>query len=131
MQMKSDHKTLNAEKCKDSGLALVLICLLCFQAWKLPSLLLLAIIFLLVAMTYPLLFKPFAKLWFGLSTALGTVVSKVILTVLFFVLVFPIGLARRLMGKDPMQIKRWKRGKESVFRVRNHRFEAKDLEHPY
>lgn len=122
---------LTAEKCKDAGLALVLICLLCFQAWKLEILFLLAIVFLLATMTYPLIFKPFARIWFALSTVLGTVVSKVILTVLFFVLVLPIGLARRLSGKDPMQIKGWKRGHESVFRTRDHRFVAKDLEHPY
>ena len=129
--MKSDHKTPSTEKCKDSGLALVLICLLCYQAWKLPFLLLLAVIFLLVAMIYPLIFKPFARLWFALSTVLGTLVSKIILTVLFFVLVFPIGLARRIAGKDPMQIGCWKRGNESVFRVKDHRYAAKDLEHPY
>ena len=129
--MKSDHKKLSAERCKDAGLALVLISLLCYQAWKLPLLMLLAIVFLLVAMTYPLLFKPFAWLWFGLSTALGTFVSKIILTVLFFVLVLPIGLVRRLSGKDAMQITSWKKGKGSVFRVREHRFTAKDLEHPY
>lgn len=129
--MQPNHKSLSTEKCKDSGLALVLICLLCYQAWELPILFLLAIIFLLVAMTYPLIFKPFAKLWFGLSTALGTVVSKVILTILFFVLVFPIGLVRRISGKDSMQLRCWKRGTSSVFRVRDHRFEAKDLEHPY
>ena len=124
-------KSLSAEKCKDSGLALVLICLLAYQAWKLPFLMLLAIIFLLAAMTYPRIFKPFAVLWFGLSTALGTVVSKIILTILFFVLVLPIGLMRRMAGKDPMQLRCWRESKASVFRLRDHRFEAKDLEHPY
>ena len=129
--MKSEQTALSVEKCKDSGLALVLICLLCYQAWKLNFLMLLAIIFLLIAMTYPLIFKPFAKLWFGLSTVLGTVVSKIILTVLFFVVVFPIGLVRKVAGKDAMQIRGWKKGGVSVFRVRDHQFEAKDLEHPY
>jgi hypothetical protein len=129
--MQSNEKNLTVEKCKDSGLALVLICLLCFQAWKLPVFMLLAVIFLLVAMSYPIIFQPFARLWFGLSTALGTVASKVILTVLFFVLVLPVGLVRRAMGKDSMQAKSWKKGKESVFRERNHRFVAKDLDHPY
>ncbi len=46
-------------------------------------------------------------------------------------LVLPVGLVRRLLGKDSMRIKSWKKGKESVFRVRDHRFSAKDLEHPY
>jgi hypothetical protein len=129
--MKTENKTITVEQCKDSGLALVLICLICFQIWKLPVMSLLAIIFLVAAMTYPPLFKPFGKVWFKLSTAIGTVVSKIILTVLFFVMVFPVGLVRRLMGKDSMQITNWKKGQGSVFRVRNHRFTAKDLEHPY
>ena len=122
---------ITVEKCKDSGLALVLISLICYQVWKLESLILLAIIFLVVAMTYPLIFQPFARFWFWLSTALGTVVSKIILSVLFFVIVLPIGLVRRVLGKDSMRIKSWKKGKESVFRTRDHRFTANDLEHPY
>jgi len=125
------NTAITPEKCKDAGLALVLICLLCYQAWKLPFLMLLAILFLLVAMTYPPIFKPFAKLWFGLSTALGTVVSKIILTLLFFLLVFPVGLLRKVMGKDTMQIRAWKKGEESVFRVRDHQFSAEDLENPF
>jgi hypothetical protein len=122
---------ITVEKCKDSGLALVLISLICYQVWKLDVLIILAMIFLIIAMTYPLIFQPFARFWFWLSTALGTVVSKIILTVLFFVIVLPIGLIRRAMGKDSMRMKIWKKGGESVFRVREHRFAAKDMDHPY
>ncbi len=124
-------KKLSAEKCKDAGLALVLICLLCFQAWHLQLFIPLAIILLLCAMTWPPIFRPFAFCWFGLSNALGAVVSKVILALLFLVLVLPVGLVRRGCGKDAMQVKGWKKGVQSVFRKRNHRFTAKDLEHPY
>ncbi|KPK23951.1 MAG: hypothetical protein AMJ61_14605 [Desulfobacterales bacterium SG8_35_2] len=126
-----DKITITVEKCKDSGLALVLISLICYQVWKLDVLIILAMIFLIIAMTYPLIFQPFARFWFWLSTALGTVVSKIILTVLFFVIVLPIGLIRRAMGKDSMRMKIWKKGGESVFRVREHRFAAKDMDHPY
>jgi hypothetical protein len=129
--MKSDTKKITVEQCKDSGLALVLICLICFFVWDRPFLLILATVFLVVAMTYPLIYQPFARLWFGLSTALGTVVSKIILAVLFYGLVLPVGLVRRAMGKDAMQVKAWRQGNKTVFRVRDHRFEAKDLEHPY
>jgi len=129
--MKSDKKSITVEKCKDSGLALVLISLLCYQAWKLEILLLLAVVFLLIAMTYPVIFQPFARIWFALSTAMGTVVSKIILALLFFTVVLSIGLLRRLLGKDAMKLKSWKKGNESVFRVREHRFAAKDLEHPF
>ena len=129
--MLSHLKKLSVEKCKDSGLALVLICLICYQFWHLPILILSSIIFLVIAMTYPPIFQLFAIFWFGLSTILGTVVSRVILAVLFFALVLPVGLVRRFSGKDAMRISSWQKGNESVFRVRNHRFVAKDLEHPY
>lgn len=129
--MKFEKKKITVEQCKDSGLALVLISLICYQAWKLEIFIILAMIFLIVAMTYPLIFQPFARFWFALSTALGTVVSKIILGILFFVIVLPIGMVRRVLGKDSMRIKSWKRGTESVFRTREHRFTAKDLEHPY
>lgn len=112
-------------------MALVLICLICYQVWKPPILILVAIIFLLIVMIYPPIFQPFAIFWFALSTTLGTVVSKVILSVLFFALVLPVGLVRRAFGKDPMKIKLWKQGPQSVFRVRDQRFVAKDLKHPY
>lgn len=129
--MLSHLKKLSVEKCKDSGLALVLICLICYQVWHLPIFIQSSIIFLVIAMTYPPILQPFAIVWFGLSTILGTVVSRVILAVLFFSLVLPVGLVRRFSGKDSMRISSWQKGNESVFRVRNHRFVAKDLEHPY
>jgi len=129
--MKFDIKNIGLEKCKDSGLALVLISLICYQVWKLDVLILLAIVFLIIAMTYPPIFKPFAIFWFALSTALGTVISKVILTMLFFVLVLPVGLLRRMLGKDSMRLKSWKKGNESVFSVKRHQYSAKDLEHPF
>jgi hypothetical protein len=62
---------------------------------------------------------------------LGTVISKIILAVLFYLMVLPVGLVRNLLGKDAMQTKSWKKANDSVFRTRNHRFSAKDLDHPY
>lgn len=117
--------------CKDSGLALVLILLLCYQAWPRPQLMLLAIFCLLIAMTCPDLFKPFARVWFGVSALLGTVMSRVLLSILFVALVLPVGILRRAMGKDSMQLKRWKQDSGSIFQIRDHEFTAEDLEHPY
>ena len=77
------------------------------------------------------LFQPFARVWFALSIFLGTIVSKVILAILFYTMVLPVGLVRRAMGKDSMQLKAWKQGEDSVFRVREHVFQKGDLEHPY
>jgi hypothetical protein len=129
--MHEDHNQMSSEKCKDAGLALVLIGLICYQFWPLPLIMLLAITCLLVAMTCPLIFRPFAKLWFALSELLGTVVSKILLSVLFIALVLPVGLVRRAIGKDAMKLRSWKKNSDSVFRTRDHEFTAQDLEHPY
>lgn len=129
--MPSNQKKYSIEKCKDSGLALLLICLICYQIWKQPVYVSVAILVLLLIMICPRIFQPFARFWFALSNALGAVIPKFILTLLYLVLVLPVGLVRRCLGKDSMQLKCWKQGDGSVFRERRHRWVAGDLEHPY
>jgi hypothetical protein len=42
------------------------------------------------------------RLWMGLAEAMGFVMTRVILGVVFFLFVTPIGLVRRLFGGDPL-----------------------------
>jgi len=119
------------EQAKDTGMAMVLICLI-LGAWgKFPQFLQVSVALLLVTMIWPNAFRPLATLWFGLSHVLSNIVSRVILTVLFFLVVTPIGLIRRAMGADALQLKKWKQGKDSVFVVREGALQAQDLENPY
>ena len=119
------------EQARDTGMALTLLCLIIVQLKHAYKLVPLAIVLLIVTMAWPRFFKPLAGLWFGLSHLLGTVMSKVILTVIFFVIVTPIGLARRLMGADSLQLKKWKKDRESVFQVRAEVVQKKHLHTPY
>src|SRR4030042_6739017 len=92
------------DQARDTGMAMVLICLL-FAYWgQRPSFLPLAIILLLLTMAAPQVFRPLAVLWFGLSHIMGNVVSKVVLSIIFFVIVTPIGLIRRWAGQDSLQL---------------------------
>ena len=116
---------------RDTGMALVLICLLLAWFMGRRDFLGAGILLLILDMTWPSAFKPAAKLWFGLSHVLGTVMSKVILSLAFFAVLTPIGLLRRAMGKDSMQCKGFKKDAVSVFRVRDHQFTSKDIETPY
>ncbi|MEJ5263305.1 MAG: hypothetical protein WHT45_11530 [Ignavibacterium sp.] len=50
------------------------------------------------------LLLPFHKLWIGLSLVLGFVMSRVILTLLFYFVVTPIGLLAKLVGKKFMPL---------------------------
>jgi multisubunit Na+/H+ antiporter MnhG subunit len=124
-------KNISITQCKDSGLALVLVSLVLAIGLSPKIFLPAGIGFLVVAMTAPGLFRPFAKLWFGLSHTLGAIVSRILLTLLFYVLVTPVGLIRRALGKDAMQINKWKKGTGSVFHDRDHLVKPQDLDHPY
>ena len=112
-------------------MAMVLILLLVAYFWEIPSLLGWAILVLLTVMIWPPVFGPLARLWFGLSHVMGTVMSKVLLTVVFVVITMPIGVLRRIMGYDSMKRKIWKKGTDSVLIERDHLFIAGDLEKPY
>ena len=53
------------------------------------------------------------------------------MAIVFFLVVTPIGVWRRMIGADALQLKRFKTGSSSVMEQRNHRFTGKDLEKPY
>ena len=64
------------------------------------SLLIISIVFLSLSFIFPLLLKPFQKVWMSLAVLLGWVMTRVILTILFYLVVTPIGLVARVCGKD-------------------------------
>ena len=119
------------EQAKDTGMAMVLICLLLGYWGKFAKFLPVSLVLLIITMTWPKAFTPLAGLWFGLSHLLSRVVSRVILTVLFFLVVTPIGLIRRLTGADALQLKKWKQGRDSVFVIREGPVQGKDMLNPY
>ncbi len=119
------------DQAKDTGMAMVLICLLLGYWGKFPKFLPVSLALLLITMIWPNAFRPLATLWFGLSHVLSSVVSRVILSGLYFLIVTPIGLIRRLIGADALQLKKWKQGQDSVFIVRQGAIQGKDLENPY
>jgi hypothetical protein len=119
------------EQAKDTGMAMVLICLLLGYWGKFPQFLAVSIVLLLITMVWPRAFKPLAALWFGLSHLLSGVVSRVVLTIVFFVVVTPVGVIRRWRGADALQLKKWKQGQDSVFVTREGPVQGKDLIHPY
>lgn len=124
-------KIVSSEQAKDTGMAMTLICLLIVVLGRRPSFVKFAVILLLVNMIWPDAFKPVAKGWFGFSRLLGAVASKLIFSIIFIVLVIPVGLLRKWLGKDSLQIKKWKKGSDSVFKVRDHEYAPSDIAHPY
>ena len=68
-------------------------------------LLIVSIVFLSIGLVLPLLLKPVHKIWMVLALLIGWLVTGVIIIVLFYLVVTPIGLLARLFGKDFLDTK--------------------------
>ncbi len=67
--------------------------------------LIISLIFFLLAYVAPKVLSIPNKLWFRLGMALGAVVAPVVMALVYFTTVVPIGLIMRLMGKDLLRQK--------------------------
>ena len=54
----------------------------------------------------PPLFRLIYHFWVGFSVVLGYFISRILLTIIFFLVLTPTGIIMRLLGKDPMERKR-------------------------
>ena len=122
---------MTRDESRDTGMAMVLLVLLLWLAFRWDGLVRSAIVLLVLTMTVPRVFAPVAVVWLTLSHAIGAVMSKVLLSLVFAAVITPIGAVRRLLGKDTLQLRRFKAGHDSVMVRRNHVYTARDLETPY
>jgi hypothetical protein len=121
----------DAQKAKDTGMAMVLL-LLIIGLWRNEDICFkIALVVLLIDMIVPKVFTPLAYIWFGIAYILGTVSSKILLFLVYMIMVLPVGIIRRMSGKDVMLVQKWKKSHESVFKTRNHLFTAADIDKPY
>ncbi len=92
---------------------------------------LLAIAEVIILLIAPVMIFPFTFLWLNISDLLGKIMSKVILTLVFFIFVWPVSMIRKAMGKDSLKLKEFKKDTSSVFINRNHTYTGTDLTTPY
>lgn len=60
----------------------------------------------LIAIAAPALLTPFNRAWMKLGELMGTVVSPLVLGVIFYVLITPVALLTRLFGRDELRLKK-------------------------
>ena len=65
-----------------------------------PYVLAAGFVFFALGLTFSAALKPLQKVWMGLGLVLGFFVSRIILSIIFFGLVTPIGLLMKLFGRD-------------------------------
>jgi len=87
--------------------------------------LVLAFVFILVGIFSPYLASKISWLWLKFAELLGGVMSKIILSIVYFVFLVPIALLYRLIKKNPLILKRQK---DSYYMERNKEYSSKDIE---
>jgi hypothetical protein len=122
---------ITKDQAKDTGMAMVLLCLIIGFLAHIDRLFALAVVLLVITMVVPMVYRPVAVVWLGLSHIIGTVVSRVLLTLVFFVVVAPVGIVRRLLNKDSLHIREFGRGEGSVMKIRDHLYVPSDIDKPY
>ena len=75
-----------------------------FRLWALS----LSIIFLILGVLNSKLLTPLNKLWFKFGIFLGSIVSPVVMGMVYFIVVTPVGIFMRLLGKDLLKINKVK-----------------------
>jgi hypothetical protein len=64
-----------------------------------------AVLALLTAIGYPRGLAPVYRAWMTLARALAWINTRIILFLLFYVVVTPVGMVMRLFGRDPLKLK--------------------------
>ena len=87
--------------------------------------LLIALLIIVIGITSSFLTGKISWLWLQFSELLGAIMSKVILTIVYFVFLVPVALFYRLSKKDALSLKR---KDHSYYINRDHQYSPKDIE---
>ena len=88
-----------------------------------------AAFFWLAAVFLPDALRPVYRVWMKLAMAINAVVTRLVLSSVFYLVVFPMGVVMKLMGKDPMA-RRWTASLRS-YRITSQPSTANDMERPF
>jgi len=91
-----------------------------FKGWgalSIVSLFASSLILALVTFRVPRVLAPFNKVWFRLGQTLGRIVNPIVLGAIFFLVVTPVAVISRALGRDELRLKRRKVGSYWVDRV--------------
>lgn len=81
-----------------------------------------------VSMIIPPLGRLIVKGWMLLAEKMGWVMSRILLTLVFYLFLFPMSLIFRMTRSNPLMIK--KVG-DTAFTERNHKYVKGDIENPW
>jgi hypothetical protein len=69
----------------------------------------------ILAIVIPIAARPFYWVWMGLALVLGTIMSRVVLFAIFFIVLTPVALFFKLIGRDALARKATARARDSYW----------------
>lgn len=86
-----------------------------------------------LALIRPSVLVPLERLWMKLGEALGRVMQPLVLGLIYFVLITPVALGGRLLGRDALRMRAKRRGASSTYWVQRDApaIEPESFKHPY
>ncbi len=88
-----------------------------------------AIVLWCCALVYPRSLRPVYQGWMAIGNVLGWINTRIILGLVFYIVIMPIGLAMRLLGKDPMERKL--SYEEKSYRIQSKKPDKQQVERPF
>ena len=90
-----------------------------------PWLLYAAAVIGILSIAIPSVGNLIVKGWYKLAEIMGAINGRILLSIIFFFILFPIAVLSRMGRKNPLGLK--SDNKDSAFTERNHLYTAKDL----
>ena len=123
--MLEEIKNIKSEKSdlRNFGITVGIILLIIsgFLFWKekesFQILLFFGVTLFILGIAIPFILKPIYWIWMIFATILGWIMTRVILSLLFYIIFTPIGLIPRFFGKQFLEL-RWDKSKESYWNFR-------------
>ena len=106
-----DNKNINISSNRSFGIVFFIVFLIIalypllnnenIRYWSL----IISLIFLVLGLINSKILTPFNKLWFKFGIILGKIISPIVMGIIFFLVVTPIGFIMRVLGKDLLNLK--------------------------
>ena len=119
----------NPYKAKETVLVITVGCIVLYLVFKSRVFLYCALVIGLAGVLSLYLSEKIDWVWGKLSFIMGEISNRVLLTIIFLLVVTPVGLIRRLRKKNSLTY--FDKGATSNFSSRNHTFNKKDLENTW
>lgn len=131
LNQKLSNEGMTSEMSSKAGLSFVLFFLFLEILFQTGYFYKIAFLMLILNLLAPKVLYPFTIMLTRLSKLIGKFISMFLLTFIYISLVVPVGVFRKIISKDLMQMRIFKKSSLSVMFTRNQTFNSTDIAKPY